>query len=75
MRLNLQEIEIAAVIVNVDVVIEVTKMNCVHCDKQVDYDDAKMCRACYGPLCNEGCKNDKACTEYAKHTNTAGDFG
>lgn len=43
-------------------------LECAHCKKEVGYDDAKICRACEGPLCVVDCANAVACDVYLKES-------
>lgn len=35
-------------------------LNCAHCNKPVDYDDAKLCRRCDGPV-HAACNTTENC--------------
>lgn len=48
-------------------------LDCVHCKKKVEYDDAKMCRQCEGPLCAADCVNKVACEDYLDRVGRAAD--
>jgi hypothetical protein len=48
-------------------------LECAHCGEKVEYDDAKSCPECEGPLCKADCADKGTCMDYLKKNGRASD--